>query len=150
MIIRPYKPDDRTAVLELLKLNTPDYFAPSEKVDLEKYLDLEIEDYFVIEENFEIIGAGGINYFPEDKTARISWDIIKPNAQGKGIGTRLTEYRIKLLHKHNGIDLIVVRTTQLVYKFYERLGFNLIEIEKNYWAKGYDLYQMELRTNSDN
>lgn len=53
------------------------------------YLDKEIDDYFVVEENYEIIGAAGINYFPKEKTAGISWDIIKPDSQGKGIGKKI-------------------------------------------------------------
>ena len=145
MKIRPYISHDREAVLELLDLNTPKFFDKAEKKDLKKYLDKEVEDYFVVEENREIIGTGGINYFSKEKTARISWDIIKPNLQGKGIGRKLTEHRISHLNKNNEIDLIVVRTTQLVYKFYEKMGFKLMKVEKDFWADGFDLYQMELK-----
>lgn len=144
--IRPYKPSDKKDVIKLLKLNTPNFFAPSEEDDLIEFLDKEIEDYFVVEENHEIIAAGGINYFPEEKTARISWDMIKPDQQGKGIGKKLTEHRMNHLKKNNTVDLIIVRTTQLVYKFYEKMGFQLTKVEKDFWAEGFDLYQMELKT----
>lgn len=143
--IRPYNPSDKKDVIKLLKLNTPNFFAPTEEDDLKEYLDKEIEDYFVVEENHEIIAAGGINYFPEEKTARISWDMIKPDQQGKGIGKKLTEHRMNHLKKNNKVDLIVVRTTQLVYKFYEKMGFQLTKVEKDFWAEGFDLYQMELK-----
>jgi len=141
--IRKYISNDKEAVIQLLDMNTPEFFDKSEKEDYVWYLENEIEDYFVAEENKEIVGAGGINYFPDEKTARISWDMVKPNSQGKGVGRKLTEHRIKHLNKNDGIDLLVVRTTQLVFKFYEKLGFKLIKIEKDFWADGFDLYQME-------
>lgn len=145
MKIRPYIQNDKVAVIELLRSNTPTFFAPAEEKDLIAYLDKEIEDYFVVEENSKIIAAAGINYFPKEKTACISWDIIKPESQGKGIGKKLTEHRINYLNKNFKIDLIFVRTTQLVYKFYEKMGFKLMKVEKNYWAKNFDLYYMELK-----
>ncbi|CAM2881076.1 GNAT family N-acetyltransferase [Flavobacterium frigoris] len=145
MKIRPYIQNDKVAVIELLRSNTPRFFDPTEEKYLIEYLNKEVEDYFIVEENHEIIGAGGINYFPEEKTARISWDIIKPDSQGKGIGRKLTEYRINHLNKNIEVDIIIVRTTQLVYKFYEKRGFKLMKVEENFWAKNFDLYQMELK-----
>ena len=133
-------------MIELLSANTPDFFDLSEEKDLKVYLEKEVEDYFVVEENHELIGAGGINYFPEERTARISWDIVKPDSQGKGIGKKLTEYRLNHLKNNNKVDLIVVRTTQLVFKFYEKMGFKLMKVEKDFWAKGFDLYLMEITT----
>jgi ribosomal protein S18 acetylase RimI-like enzyme len=32
----------------------------------------------------------------------------------------------------------------LVYPFYEKHGFELIEIVQDYWSRGFDLYRMEL------
>ena len=145
MKIRPYSKNDKVLVIELLRSNTPDFFDSAEEEDLNEYLDKEVEDYFIVEENREIVGAGGINYFPQEKTACISWDIIKPNSQGKGIGKKLIEHRIKHLNENNEIDLIVVRTSQLVFKFYEKMGFKLVKVEKDFWAKNFDLYQMELK-----
>jgi len=144
--IRRYTKYDKVSVIELLSANTPDFFDLSEEKDLKVYLEKEVEDYFVVEENHELIGAGGINYFPEERTARISWDIVKPDSQGKGIGKKLTEYRLNHLKNNNKVDLIVVRTTQLVFKFYEKMGFKLMKVEKDFWAKGFDLYLMEITT----
>ena len=143
-MIREYSKKDKSKIIELLRQNTPEYFDPSEKSDFENFLDNEVEDYFVYEENSEVIGAGGINYFPEEKLARISWDMIEPKSQGKGIGKKLTQYRINHLIGNSKIDFIIVRTTQLVYKFYEKMGFELEKVEKDFWAKNFDLYQMKM------
>ncbi len=143
MKIRPYIPIDKAAVLQLFDLNTPQYFDIAERARLVHYLDHETEDYFVVEENNEIIGAGGITYEPQAKVAVISWDIIKPTEHGKGIGRKLTQHRIQHINTKDEIDLIIVRTSQHTYKFYEKMGFKLLKVEKDYWAKGFDLYEME-------
>lgn len=144
-MIRKYSSSDKPQILELLKLNTPEFFAVSEEKDLKQYLENEVEDYFVVEENTKIIGAGGINYVPKEKIATISWDIIDPNSQGKGIGRKLTQHRIDQLKGNQKVDSIVVRTSQLTYKFYEKMGFTLEKVEKDFWAKNFDLYQMKLK-----
>jgi len=148
-MIRDYSIEDKPKLIELLRLNTPEYFDVSEEIDFENYLDNEVEDYFVYLENSKIIGAGGINYFPKENLARISWDMIDPEFQGKGIGKKLTKHRINHLNKNPNIELIVVRTTQLVYKFYEKIGFKLEKVEKDFWAKGFDLYLMQMNNNTN-
>jgi N-acetylglutamate synthase-like GNAT family acetyltransferase len=142
-MIRRYISQDKEALMKLLSLHIPAYFAPSEKADFEEYLEHHIEDYFVLEEANQIVGAGGINYFLEAKSARISWDLIHPSFQGKGLGKELILYRIKHLKQNKGIEEIIVRTSQFAYLFYEKCGFVLEKTEKDFWAKGFDLYQMK-------
>ncbi|MGV3588986.1 MAG: GNAT family N-acetyltransferase [Adhaeribacter sp.] len=146
-MIREYSGEDKNELLNLLRLNTPQYFAPSEEADFINYLSLHIEDYFVVEHNGEIIGSGGINYFTHNHEACLSWDIIHPDFQGRGIGKALTQHRINLLQNNPVINIVCVRTTQLVYEFYQKSGFVLEKTEKDFWAKGFDLYQMKLVLN---
>jgi ribosomal protein S18 acetylase RimI-like enzyme len=146
-MIRPYSIKDKEALVKILRLNIPEFFAVSEEKDFIQYLDLYADNYFVVEENDRIIGAGGINYFEEDKLARISWDIIHPDFQGKGVGKKLTIYRINEIKKKQTVAIILVRTTQLVFRFYQKMGFALEKTKKDYWAKGFDLYQMRLELN---
>lgn len=62
------------------------------------------DNYFVIEDSQSIIGAGGINYgFDNGGTVRISRDIIHPNKRGKGIGTKLTKYRIDEIKRNPNV-----------------------------------------------
>lgn len=144
-MVRKYSIEDKHKVIELLRKNTPEFFHVSEEKDFESYLDHEIEDYFVYQQQDKIIGAGGINYITERKVARISWDIIDPKAHGKGIGKELVQYRINLLNKNPNIDFIEVRTSQLTNTFYEKMGFSLQKVEKDFWAKNFDLYQMQMK-----
>ncbi|MBC5775486.1 GNAT family N-acetyltransferase [Pontibacter sp. KCTC 32443] len=143
-MIRPYTPTDKPSLIALLKLNIPLYFAEAEEADFIEYLEQHLEDYFVVEEDNIIVGAGGINYFPDEKLVRISWDIVHPAYQGKGIGSSLMQHRINYIRKQPGVNLIVVRTTQLVYPFYQKMGFKLVKTERDYWAEGFDLYEMHM------
>lgn len=144
-MIRPYHAQDKQQLLALLSLNTPRFFAPSEAADFADYLNSHVEGYFIVEAAEQIVGCGGINYFPEEATARLSWDIIHPDYQAQGIGRELTFYRIREIKKNPTIKMILVRTTQLVYRFYEKMGFTLEKTEKDFWAPGFDLYQMKMQ-----
>lgn len=145
MTIRKYTAIDREQVLRILRLNTPVFFAPSEEQDFVEYLERHAQHYFVVEEAGSIVGAGGVNFgFDDGKKARIAWDFLHPEFQGRGIGRRLTLHRIEYIRKDTSVRVIEVRTSQLAYQFYEKLGFKLEKIEKDFWAKGFDLYQMTL------
>jgi ribosomal-protein-alanine N-acetyltransferase len=144
MHIRPYSLSDKPILLELFRLNTPHYFAPEEEQDFIQYLDNRIEHYFVIEDDGKIVGCAGLNTADNGTTAVLSWDIIHPNSQGKGIGSRLTQHRINLAKTMPGVEKIRVRTSQLVYPFYAKFGFEVKEISKDYWASGFDMYLMEM------
>jgi [ribosomal protein S18]-alanine N-acetyltransferase len=140
--IREYRSEDLQKVLNIFRLNTPAYFSPGEEKDLIFYLENEIDNYFLLELNDEIIGCGGIN-FCEDKTlGKLSWDFLHPEFQGQGHGTFLVEHRISKL-KESAVKKIMVRTSQHAYKFYEKAGFTLVDKSKDYWAPGFDLYTME-------
>ena len=145
IMIREYKYIDKNAVLELIRLNIPKYFASSEEDDFSRYLDSEIELYYVLLFDKKLVGCGGINFSDNRMTGKISWDILHPEYQGKSLGTYLLEYRIKKLKSIDSVQRITVRTSQLAYKFYEKRGFELLEVKKDYWARGFDMYRMEYK-----
>ena len=140
--IRPYTPADKNAVMQLFRLNVPAYFDDSETAHLDTYLDYKREEYFVVLQHNKIIGSGGINFEHQYTRGKISWDIIHPDFQGVGVGTRLLHHRIGLCMEMKTVKTLTVRTSQLVYRFYEKQGFLLQEVRKDYWAAGFDLYKM--------
>lgn len=144
MRIRAYQETDRPALISLLQLNIPKYFAPSEEQDFIVYLNEHLEGYYVVEEEGRLIGSGGINYNSDGTQARISWDFLHPDFQRRGIGKKLTLHRIQEIKKNPEILSISVRTSQLAYTFYQKLGFKLQKVVKDFWSKGFDLYEMEL------
>lgn len=147
MIIRKYTPADKTRVIELFQLNTPEYFSPIEEDGLIDYLANHSDNYFVAEEGGMIVGSAGFNLSENGKTGKLSWDIIHPDSHGKGIGTTLTKYRIQRLKEIESVKIISVRTSQVVYKFYEKFGLELQEVVNDYWAPGFDLYRLDKPVN---
>ena len=143
LIIRPYHPKDKSAVVELIRQNTPDFFSPDEEKEFVHYLDHAIEKYFVLTLEDKIAGCGGINYENNYTTGIISWDMIDPRYQGQHLGSQLLLHRLQLLYEDQLIKRIIVRTSQLTCKFYEKMGFQLKEVREDYWAPGYHLYYME-------
>lgn len=144
IMIRLSKHSDREVLIQNMKSNVPQYFAESEIVEFMDYLNQHAEHYYVYEDQGIIIGSGGINYFLDEGVARISWDIIHPAHQNRGIGKQLVFFRINEIRKIPKIKFAIVRTSQMVYLFYQQVGFQLEFITKDYWAKGFDLYQMQM------
>ena len=140
--IRTYVPGDREAVLEIFRLNTPTYFGYEEEAELHHYLDHELEAYFVWEEEGRLLGAGGCNI--KDQLGIISWYFVHPDAQGKGVGSAILLHSLDYLRQQTGLQTIRVRTSQWAHHFFGKVGFKLMFTEKDYWAKGLDLYQMEM------
>lgn len=143
-MIREYSIHDKKALLSILQCNTPEYFDPKEIDDYEYYLDQELEDYFVIEENSKVLGGAGINYFPELKMARLSWDLLHPDCQGSGLGRLLILHRLRIIQAKNIFEYVEVRTSQKAFGFYGRFGFKLVETSSDFWGEGLDLYLMHL------
>lgn len=141
-MIRKYNSNDKVALLNLLALNTPQFFADSEAIDFEEYLNSKIQLYYVLELENQILGCGGINFDQNNSTASISWDIIHPEYHGKSFGSQLLNYRMEQIEKISNIQKIIVRTSQLTYPFYEKHGFTTVEIHQDYWSKGFDMYLM--------
>lgn len=147
VFIRSFNSQDREAILGLLRVNTPKYFAPEEEKDLSFYLDNEIEYYYIIEFNGAMVGSGGFNFAGTQEDCKISWDILHPDYQRKSLGSFLLNYRMEKLKSLKALKTVTVRTSQHAYQFYEKAGFELIEKVEDFWAKGYDLYKMEYRIN---
>ncbi len=143
-MIRHYIQADDNHLLKLLALNTPKYFADNEKEDYASYLANEVEDYYLFEHHGMIIGAGGINYFKDKRKAYLSWDLVHPEHHKKGVGSQIMHHRLNRIKQNIDIDTVVVRTSQLADKYYEKFGFVLINTSKDYWGKGFDLYEMHM------
>lgn len=143
-MIRKYQVADLPHVIKVFRQNTPQYFAEEEQTDLEHFLDRNGDNYWLIEQEGVIAGCGGIVFSEDGQVGRIAWDFFSPNFQGKGLGRKLTEFRLAEIRKNNSVNRIIVRTSQLAYNFYAKFGFEIDKIEKDYWAPGLDLYDMQM------
>ena len=140
--LRPYTVTDFPQIINLVLLNTPQFFCPPEQDDLERFLNTEIENYFVIEENGVVLASGGSNI--KDNTGFLSWYMVHPAYHNRSLGRQLVGHNMEILKNTPGLSGIEVRTSQLVYPFYERSGFVVTYTEDNFWGEGMHLYHMKL------
>ena len=109
-MIREYEPADKNAVMDLIRLNIPMYFAVEEEAAFDMYLDRERELYYVLLVDELIVGCGGINFADNMTHGKISWDIFHPDYQRKSLGSRLLRYRIEKLKAVESVRKMTVRT----------------------------------------
>ena len=143
-VIRSAQKQDFKFLSKIFSLNVPKYFDKKELNDFKKYFNSKnLESYFIIESQGKVVGGGGYAY-ENMKTARICWLFIDPNYHGFGFGKKLVNYCIKILKNNRRLNLIEVETSNLTYKFYEKLNFKIEYIKKDYWPNNDDLYFMKI------
>ena len=143
-VIRTAQKQDFKFLSKIFSLNIPKYFDKKELYDFKKYFNSKnLESYFIIESQGKVVGGGGYAY-ENMKTARICWLFIDPNYHGFGFGKKLVNYCIKILKNNRRLNVIEVETSNLTYKFYEKLNFKIVYIKKDYWPNNDDLYFMKI------
>ena len=142
-MIRAYNDSDKAELLEIFRLNTPKNFGPEEIKDFEKYIQLQSDNYSTIEYKGKIVGGVGYEVKSSDASGRITWIFFHPKYTGYGLGKKAVEHCIAILKQKPEVKKLVVSTSQMAFKFFEKLQYKLVRVEKDYWAKGIDLYSME-------
>jgi [ribosomal protein S18]-alanine N-acetyltransferase len=144
MTIRHYKPTDFSACIYIMQCNTPQWFHPDEEREFAHYLETEIEDYFVAELEGVVVGCAGLNTQKDTENITLSWGMVHPAFHQQRIGVALLSHRIEYAREKYHAKTLAVRTSQLAFGFFEKQGFTLNEIKKDYWAPGFDCYEMQL------
>jgi len=150
MNIRTYENRDKEACTNVFKSNTPEYFAPFEISDFESWLDKQAQDatnlstgqYYVVELDNKLVGCGGFYIDHAKNEAGMVWGMIDRSLHRTGIGRKLILYRIEAIKKACADCAITLNTSQYSYPFFEKTGFRVTKITKNFYAKGLDRYDM--------
>ncbi len=129
----------------------PLYFAQEELPLFDAFLDRDLErgPYYIVLNNDHIVGCGGIalnesTKYTNESHVIMTWGMVDHNHHKEGFGKALLLYRIQQAKDvYPGVK-IALGTTQHTYPFFEKYGFKTVFYEKDHWAKGLDLYQMEL------
>lgn len=130
----------------------PLYFADDELPYFDAFLDgdaMNCGSYYVVFKHNEIVACGGIALNEPTKYTNtphviMTWGMVHYKHHKTGLGKVLLLHRIEEAKKiYPGIK-IALGTTQHTWQFFEKYGFKTVFFEKDHWAKGLDLYQMEL------
>ncbi|SEL71789.1 Acetyltransferase (GNAT) domain-containing protein [Aquimarina amphilecti] len=148
-MIRPYKLKDKKELIDVFKQNIPTYFDLKEVKDFQDYLQKYSASYYTIFYKKKIVGGVGCYLEGKNRIGRITWIFFHPKYTGLGLGKKAIEHSLSILKLSSELEKVVVTTSQLAYKFFEKFGFVLEKIEKDYWGLGLDLYLMELSFNNN-
>ena len=154
MNIRTYNKNDHAACMEIIKSNTPEFFAIEEITLFKEWLIAqengvlaypvsEEEYYFVLEVNNDILGCAGYLLVENSNEIYLSWGMVNRNFQKLGYGKKLLDYRIKSISQNFPDRKISLSTTQDIAPFFEKYGFNIINITPKFYSDSLDRYEME-------
>ncbi|CAM1365343.1 GNAT family N-acetyltransferase [Tenacibaculum xiamenense] len=154
MNIRPYKKKDRAACMEIIKSNTPEFFAMDEVPLFEEWLiaqekgllahDVsEKEYYFVLEDDDNVLGCAGYLLVKNSNEIFLSWGMVNRKFQKLGYGKKLLEYRFKSISQNYPDKKIALATTQDIAPFFEKYGFKTTNIKPKFYSESLDRYEME-------
>lgn len=144
--ILPYTPQYRDACLAIFHSNRPKFFTEDEIALFTRWLDERCEDnYFVLENDSEIIACGGVFYDEATNAAGLSWGMVHSMHHKKGFGKEFTRYRIELMRRLFPGALYQINTSQHTVAFYEKMGFHTVKMTPDGYAVGMDRYDMEAR-----
>ena len=141
-MIRPYTVEDAAVCMDILEVNTPEFFLPADRQELAAFLDDLPEPYFMVEEQGRIVARGGWAMDPEG-VADLTWCMVRRNSQRCGIGCMLLHHRLAGVRTESSASRARVRTTQLVQGFFAREGFREVEVIPAGFGAGLDQVTME-------
>ncbi|MES2516383.1 MAG: GNAT family N-acetyltransferase [Bacteroidota bacterium] len=138
-------------MLSIFKSNMPLYFADEELPLFDAFLDRDLErgPYFLVFNNDDIVGCGGIalnqpTKYTNEPHVIMTWGMVDNKHHKSGFGKLLLLHRIEQAKEIYPGVTIALGTTQHTFEFFWKYGFKTVAYEKDHWAKGLDLYQMEL------
>ncbi len=142
MKIRKFESSDRQACIELFKSNIPKFFLAEEMAGFEEFLSkFTQENYWVLENEDEILACGGIGIRPPE--GRLHFGMVANNWHKKGLGTKLLKFRLIKLIEIPQVTAISVDTSQHNPDFFRRFGFNEISFKENAYGPG--LHRCDMR-----
>jgi ribosomal protein S18 acetylase RimI-like enzyme len=107
------------------------------KKGIENRFDKCHEIFFGYKKNNELVGYVTLKpFFPGYKHCEVYWLAVKKKCQGQGVGSKLMVF-IEKYAKKNGFRKVCVYTAEnmrLTRKFYEKLGYKLINEFKGYYG----------------
>lgn len=147
VIIRKYEDKDLADLKEIFFSNVPQYFYEFEWPEFSDFLKDDLNEHSVYDVMLlddKIVGSGGIA-LNEDNVVHMTWGMINAAKHKTGLGKKLLTHRLNLAQQLFPEKTIGLSTTQHTFGFFEKYGFVTIDTQKDFWAKGLDLYKMILK-----
>lgn len=130
MEVRPYSLNDLAACLRLFDSNRPHDFAAGERGPFEVFLAAPFGNYYVLENDGDLLGCGGFTVEPEAGLASLTWGMVRHDLHRHGLGKFLLFYRLREIGKLAGMMMVKLETTEHTVGFFEKAGgFRVVKHE---------------------
>lgn len=135
------------------KSNMPRFFAAAELDDYSRWLDGLIarhqpeagaDNYFVAVSGDRVVGCGGFHLDLEKREATMAWGLISSRHHKKGWGKKLFLHRLHVIRSLCPPCKVILDTTQHSFPFFEKFGFEVVQVTKDFYGEGLDRYDMAL------
>jgi len=140
--IRPFVPNDLTAIMTIVRESLNENYPTSVYLDLHRWWR---DGFLVAIENGNPVGflAGVV---PSEAQARILMLAVTPAYRSRGIGSILMDQFLKLcgMRGLKRIELEVRVSNARAIKFYGRYGFSISQALPRFYTDGEDGYKMTL------
>lgn len=145
-ILRPWRPEDLAAGLDLFDSNTPRFFAPDERRDFIAFVEDLPGPYFMLEDAAgQPLGCGGFGRAEGDASvAVLCWGMVRQDRHKRGLGTLLLTERLQRIAADPSYRKVAIDTSQHSCGFFARFGFVEIRRVPDGFAPGMDIVDMEL------
>lgn len=142
VMFRPYCATDSLACLDIFDANCPDYFAPNERDDYERFLESTLTGYEVCEIGGRVVGAFGLfDDGPDEKS--LNWILLDPQSHGAGLGRKIMEHVIQL-GRDASARQVNIAASQKSAPFFARFGATPTTTAIEGWGPGLDRVDMVL------
>lgn len=131
-------------VKKIFRSNIPRYFFEYEEEQLVHQLNHRIFDYFVMIDEGQCIGAGGIG-LNSDETVSLCWGMIHQDYHKKKYGEALLLFRLERITQNWPGKTVVNVTSQHTTGFFEKYGFKVVSVKENGFGPGLHECRMELK-----
>lgn len=141
-----YQESDKAAVLTVFRSNTPEFFAESEEADLVATLDNPDGPHWVMRIHGKVVGYGGFEVGNAYNRVVLTWGMVHRTMHREGLGRLLLAHRTReaALATNGNTRWLVVDTTLQVAPFYEKCGFERVEVWENGYRAGFDMVVLRM------
>ena len=139
---RPYTDADFQACTGVFDTNCPEFFAPNERQEYERFLEGSPKGYEVCEVNGRVLGAFGLLGMGKERR-RLNWILVDPGVQGIGVGSKIME-RVILKGRTSGVSVVEIAASQKSAPFFAKYGATRTSTTKDGFGPGMDRVEMVL------
>lgn len=153
--IKPFSLIYKEDCLSAFKSNVPEFFTEDELGQFDQFLDHFEQNFYpetgkkrtyfyVLIFNSQVIGCGGFGDKEGNHRISLAWGLVHRHFHRQNFGKLLLNFRLAEISKIFPGSVIYLDTTQFSAPFYEKQGFELKGISKDFYEKGMDKHEFTL------